>query len=82
MIIKHVLPSAVFLGGACKGKSIRVAGFPDHFVLWPGQSVELAKVESAWIKTVNPRTLAAELQRYPAYYKHRLNQRLGPTRRL
>jgi hypothetical protein len=39
---------------ACKGKSIRVAGFPDHFVLWPGQSVELAKVESAWIKTVNP----------------------------
>jgi hypothetical protein len=39
---------------ACKGKSIQVAGIPDHFVLWPGQSVEFAKVESAWIKTINP----------------------------
>jgi hypothetical protein len=39
---------------ACKGKSIRVAGFPDHFVLWPGQLVELTSIDSVWIKTVNP----------------------------
>jgi hypothetical protein len=39
---------------ACKGKSIRVAGFPDHFVLWPGQSVELTSIDSIWIKTVDP----------------------------
>jgi hypothetical protein len=39
---------------ACKGKSIRVAGFPEHFVLWPGQSVEFTNIESVWIKTVDP----------------------------
>jgi hypothetical protein len=39
---------------ACKGKSIRVAGFPDHFVLWPGQSIELTSIDSIWIKTVDP----------------------------
>jgi hypothetical protein len=39
---------------ACKGKSVRVAGFPDHFVLWPGQSVELADIDNTWIKTVDP----------------------------
>jgi hypothetical protein len=39
---------------ACKGKSIRVAGFPDHFVLWPGQSLELTSIDSTWIKTVDP----------------------------
>jgi hypothetical protein len=39
---------------ACKGKSIRVAGFPDHFVLWPGQSVEFTSIGSVWIKTVDP----------------------------
>ena len=39
---------------ACKGKSIRVAGFSDHFVLWPGQSVELTNLDNAWIKTVDP----------------------------
>ena len=39
---------------ACKGKSIRVAGFPDHFVLWPGQMVELTSINSLWIKTVDP----------------------------
>jgi|HubBroStandDraft_2_1064218.scaffolds.fasta_scaffold06858_2 hypothetical protein len=39
---------------ACKGKSIRVAGFPDHFVLWPGQLVELTSIENIWIKTVDP----------------------------
>jgi hypothetical protein len=39
---------------ACKGKSIRVAGFSDHFVLWPGQLVELTSIDSVWIKTVDP----------------------------
>jgi hypothetical protein len=39
---------------ACKGKSIRVAGFADHFVLWPGQSVELADIDNIWIKMVDP----------------------------
>ena len=39
---------------ACKGKSIQVAGFPDHFVLWPGQSVELANFDSVWVKTIDP----------------------------
>jgi hypothetical protein len=39
---------------ACKGKSIRVAGFPDYFVLWPGQMVELTSIDSLWIKTVDP----------------------------
>jgi len=39
---------------ACKGKSIRVAGFNDHFVLWPGQSIELTSIDSVWIKTINP----------------------------
>src|SRR5579862_3606659 len=39
---------------ACKGKSIRVAGFPDHFVLWPGQSIELTRIDSLWIKTIDP----------------------------
>jgi hypothetical protein len=39
---------------ACKGKSIRVAGFSDHFVLWPGQSVELGNLDNAWIKTIDP----------------------------
>jgi hypothetical protein len=39
---------------ACKGKSIRVVGFTDHFVLWPGQSVELANFDGTWIETVNP----------------------------
>jgi hypothetical protein len=39
---------------ACKGKSIRVAGFSDHFVLWPGQSVELTSIDGVWIKTVDP----------------------------
>jgi hypothetical protein len=39
---------------ACKGKSIRVAGFPDHFVLWPGQLVELTSIDNVWINTVDP----------------------------
>jgi hypothetical protein len=39
---------------ACKGKSIRVAGFADHFVLWPGQMVELTSIDGVWIKTINP----------------------------
>ena len=39
---------------ACKGKSIQVAGFPDHFVLWPGQSVELTNFDSVWVKTIDP----------------------------
>jgi hypothetical protein len=39
---------------ACKGKSIQVAGFPGHFVLWPGQSLELTNFDSAWVKTINP----------------------------
>jgi hypothetical protein len=39
---------------ACKGKSIRVAGFSDHFVLWPGQMVELESINGAWIKTTDP----------------------------
>src|SRR3984957_18206430 len=39
---------------ACKGKSVRVAGFPDHFVLWPGQMVELTSINNLWIKTVDP----------------------------
>ena len=39
---------------ACKGKSIQVAGFQGHFVLWPGQSVELTNFDSAWVKTVDP----------------------------
>jgi hypothetical protein len=39
---------------ACRGKSISVAGIPDHFVLWPGQSIELTSVDSVWIKTIDP----------------------------
>jgi hypothetical protein len=39
---------------ACKGKSIRVTGFADHFVLWPGQMVELTSIDGVWIKTINP----------------------------
>jgi hypothetical protein len=39
---------------ACKGKSIRVGGFPDHLVLWPGQMVELTSLDSVWIKTIDP----------------------------
>jgi hypothetical protein len=39
---------------ACKGKSIQVAGFQGHFVLWPGQSIELTNFDSAWVKTINP----------------------------
>src|ERR1700730_7203099 len=39
---------------ACKGKSIRVAGFPEHFVLWPGQMVELTNINSLWIKIIDP----------------------------
>jgi len=39
---------------ACKGKSIRIAGFPDHLVLWPGQSIELTRIDSLWIKTMDP----------------------------
>lgn len=39
---------------ACKGKSIRVAGFPYHFVLWPGQKVELTSINGVWIKTIDP----------------------------
>jgi hypothetical protein len=39
---------------ACKGKSIRTAGFPGHFVLWPGQLVELTSIDSVWIKTIDP----------------------------
>src|SRR5580704_3257190 len=39
---------------ACKGKSIRVAGFADHFVLWPGQSIELTNIDSTWLKTRDP----------------------------
>jgi hypothetical protein len=39
---------------ACKGKSIQVAGFRGRFVLWPGQSLELANFDSAWVKTINP----------------------------
>jgi hypothetical protein len=35
---------------ACKGKSIRVAGIAEPFVLWPGQSVKLAAIETAWTK--------------------------------
>jgi hypothetical protein len=39
---------------ACKGKSIRITEFPDHFVLWPGQSVELTSINRVWIKTADP----------------------------
>jgi hypothetical protein len=39
---------------ACKGKSIRVAGFPETFVLWPGQSIELTSIDGLWIKTMDP----------------------------
>jgi hypothetical protein len=39
---------------ACKGKSIQVAGFSDHFVLWPGQTVELTNFDSVWVKTIDP----------------------------
>jgi hypothetical protein len=39
---------------ACKGKSIRVAGFPEPFVLWPGQSIELTSIDRLWIKTIDP----------------------------
>ena len=39
---------------ACKGKSIRVAGFPEPFVLWPGQSIELTSVDGLWIKSIDP----------------------------
>jgi hypothetical protein len=39
---------------ACKGKSIQVAGFRDHFVLWPGQSIELTSLDNVWIKTTDP----------------------------
>jgi hypothetical protein len=39
---------------ACKGKSIRVAGFPSPFVLWPGQAVELTNVNNSWAKTIDP----------------------------
>jgi hypothetical protein len=39
---------------ACKGKSIQVVGFAALFVLWPGQVVELANVDNAWIETINP----------------------------
>jgi hypothetical protein len=39
---------------ACKGKSIRVAGFPEPFVLWPGQSIELTSIDGLWIKTIDP----------------------------
>jgi hypothetical protein len=39
---------------ACKGKSIFVAGFFDHFVLWPGQSIELTGIDGVWIKTIDP----------------------------
>ena len=38
-----------------RGKSIQVAGFPDHFVLWPGQSGRTYhSFDSAWVKTVDP----------------------------
>jgi hypothetical protein len=39
---------------ACKGKSIRIAGFPEPFVLWPGQSIELTSIDGLWIKTIDP----------------------------
>jgi hypothetical protein len=39
---------------ACKGKSIHVAGFHDNFVLWPGQSVALTRIEDSWLQTVAP----------------------------
>jgi hypothetical protein len=39
---------------ACKGKSIRVAGFSTPFVLWPYQVVELTNVNNAWVETINP----------------------------
>jgi hypothetical protein len=39
---------------ACKGKSVQVGGFPDHFVLWPGQSIELTSIDGVWIKTIDP----------------------------
>jgi hypothetical protein len=39
---------------ACKGKSIQVAGFPEPFVLWPGQSIELTGIDGLWIKTIDP----------------------------
>jgi hypothetical protein len=39
---------------ACKGKSIRVAGLPEPFVLWPGQSIELTSIDGLWIKTIDP----------------------------
>jgi hypothetical protein len=38
----------------CKGKSINVNGYPALFVLWPGQTVELTQINSAWVETVNP----------------------------
>ena len=39
---------------ACKGKSLRVAGFPKFLVLWPGQSIELTSIDGLWIKTIDP----------------------------
>ncbi len=39
---------------ACKGKSIQVADFQAHFVLWPSQSLELTNFDSAWIIAKNP----------------------------
>jgi hypothetical protein len=39
---------------ACKGKSLRVAGFPESLVLWPGQSIELTSIDGLWIKTIDP----------------------------
>jgi hypothetical protein len=39
---------------ACKGKSINVNGFSALFVLWPGQTIEITQINSAWVETVNP----------------------------
>ncbi len=39
---------------ACRGKSIKVAGFTARFILWPGQTVELTNVDNAWFETINP----------------------------
>jgi hypothetical protein len=39
---------------ACRGKSIQVGGYLNRFVLWPGQSLELANVDGAWVKIIDP----------------------------
>jgi hypothetical protein len=39
---------------ACRGKSIDVNGFSAKFILWPGQTAELTRINNAWVETINP----------------------------